>query len=441
MSVRSKVRVQVGTTEGGLARGADRAVLGPQGQAQRGALAQHGAPSDATPAVCSNALFGTSLSVSRRSRPAFQSKRPARPALAGAPCQVEKLPPSAGEPQVGGGRGGGAAGHDLHHPRQGVGAVEAARRAPHHLHPLVLEGQEAPEVVGSARRVDGHAVEEDAGEARLAAAHEHRALRAEAVRRARWPPPARPGRGSGTTSSPARHRLAVQDGHARSQRRRRRIRRAWPPPPPARAPGRAPARGRRATSDAEPSRRRLGRARSPARRPPGVLTGREALEAVAAPRAGDQGAAACGPDSVTTRPGEPPRRWCARRPGARLAAGRRRRSAARQKTQTPRGDEGRRMASLPLQGGSTRRRVETPGDGRIDSELLLARSLSIRSVRAGFLAPGSPLRLRPSPVSRVAVLPHPWRRARRLQWRDRAGFRPASLLAPRVGGTLTYAAV
>jgi len=41
----------------------------------------------------------------------------------------------------------------------------------------------------------------------------------------------------------------------------------------------------------------------------------------------------------------------------------------------------------------------------------------------------------PSPVSRVArPAGARRRRARRLQWRDRAGFRPASLLPPRNEG-------
>jgi len=67
----------------------------------------------------------------------------------------------------------------MDHAREGVRAVEAARRAAHDLDPLELERKQGSQVVLAPRLVHGHAVHEDAREVGLASAHEERALQAE----------------------------------------------------------------------------------------------------------------------------------------------------------------------------------------------------------------------------------------------------------------------
>src|SRR5439155_413403 len=67
-------------------------------------------------------------------------------------------------------------GEDLHDPRHGVGSVEHAGRAPHHLDSLHVVGGEICEVVGPARRILWHTVDQHLHVVALPSAKKQRGL-------------------------------------------------------------------------------------------------------------------------------------------------------------------------------------------------------------------------------------------------------------------------
>ena len=151
-----------------------------------------------------------------------------------------------------------------------------------------------------------------------------------------------------------------------------------------------------------------------------ILPGGKRPRLVAAARAGHERAGLRpGSGSPRGRAG-PRRRSCARRPSRRpestatsawtlAGRGRRRRRRRARGRRSPRRTAVRRRAGP---GGTVGYgRVRDGKDAtrwRIDESPSREEAPSLRSVKAGFLAPGSQLRLRPSPVSRVAVLHAPY---------------------------------
>ncbi len=200
------------------------------------------APRRAPPSSARSGCSARSLSVVSRCTPAFQSKpaaRPRRRAEEALPVEGAALALGAKRRALARPRASRLQAHDA---GQGVGPVEAARRAAHDLDALELEGQGGAEVEGAARLVDRHPVHEHARVARLAPADEHGGLEA---------------RLAGARGGDARHFLEERQerrarrgrrcARGRARRRRRRARRAsprrgWRSPPRARR--RAPGRGR-----------------------------------------------------------------------------------------------------------------------------------------------------------------------------------------------------
>ncbi len=156
-------------------------VLAAKDHAQRGALSQTGADGGGSRRLGEVAVRLLVVGVETNdARVPIECPVPTRgPALEATP---RERPAFSLEPEARRGRCVGLACHQLHDTRQGVGAVEAARGAPHHLDAVQLEGELATEVEGSPGLVDGHAVHEDAGEVGSAAPHEDAGLKAEAPR-------------------------------------------------------------------------------------------------------------------------------------------------------------------------------------------------------------------------------------------------------------------
>ncbi len=316
-------------------------------------------------------------------------------------------------------------GEDLDDARQGVGAVEAARGAAHHLDPLQLEGQQAAEVEAAAGLVHRDPVHQDAGEARFAAAHEGRRLQArsprarsgdprrlleeleERGRRALGDPVAVPGGGAGPEGGERSLAPGGRDHHLLAQRRRREHE--------------IEAGG--AGVDPDP---RLGQENEAGGgHDQDVLAGGQACHLIAPFRARDQrawaGRADQGEGEGRHRPaiGRPYRTGEHSRPGRQ--GGREERGSEPESEGDGQGKKAhdsslRRPDATGVRGGG--KALEGWPDVL---ELLHARKPRGLSVRAGFLAPGSSPRLQPSPG-----LPE-WRRVLRLK---EAGS-PATVAGPR----------
>ncbi len=169
-------RIQVRPSEGGRPRRAHAGVLAAQAEAERrlrpGSESERGGPTVLAEGAVGLLVVGAKVEAPDVPVEASRAAGAARLA----PPPAEASPLGLGAPAR---REGIAGGDEMDHAREGVRAVEAARRAAHDLDPLELERQQGPEVVFAARLVDRDAVDEDAREVGLASAHEERALQAE----------------------------------------------------------------------------------------------------------------------------------------------------------------------------------------------------------------------------------------------------------------------
>ncbi len=174
-------RVQVGTAIRRGARGSDLAVKGPHHEPEIRPLAERGPRGEGARGLLEGAvgLLVVGVEVLEAEVPVEHAGAPGRAPRVALPGEAPRLGLGAEARHLA--EGGAARGH-VDHSREGVGAVEAARRALHDLDALELEGQLGPGVPGPAGLVDRHPVHEHPREVRRAAAQEHRALGPDAAR-------------------------------------------------------------------------------------------------------------------------------------------------------------------------------------------------------------------------------------------------------------------